>query len=125
MALSVACDSVAAMGDQMVGCYAEKRGGPGQMRVSKDGGDYRMRILQNGKWENASLARPGRNVYAQAFGADSLKIADGLMAVGAPVGLFHLKKAERIAGQDSTVEYVVSMPFGRLPVFKVACAGDT
>ena len=91
------------------------------MRVSKDGGDYRMRILQNGKWENASLARPGRGVYAQVFGADSLKIADGSMAVGAPFGLFRVKEPQRIGGGDSTVEYVVFMLFGRVRVYKVAC----
>ena len=91
------------------------------MRVSKDGGDYRMRILQNGKWENASLARPGRDVYAKMFGADSVKISDGLMAVGAPVGLFRLKEPQRIGGGDSTVEYVVFMLFGRMPVYKAAC----
>ena len=118
---AVACDSIGTLGDQMLGCYAEKPGGPVEMRVSKDGGDYKMRILQNGKWENASLARPGRDVYAQVFGADSLKIADGLMAVGAPVGLFRLKEPQRIGGRDSAVEYVVSMLFGRLPAFKVAC----
>lgn len=94
------------------------------MRVTKEGANYRMRILQAGKWEDASLARPGSNAYAQVFGADSLKIADGLMAVGAPIGIFHLKQPERIGGRDSMIEYVVSMLFGRIPVFKIACTGD-
>ena len=121
VATTVACDSIATLGDQMVGCYAEKRGGPGVMRVSKDGGAYTMRILQNGKWENVSLARPGRDVYAQVFGADSLKIADGLVAVGAPVGLFRLKEPQRTGRGDSTIEYVIFMLFGRVPVYKLAC----
>ena len=115
------CDKFNAMSDPMVGCYASKKTGPVEVRVSKQSDAYKLAMLLDRKWDSASAARPGPAIYAQLFGADSSKIAEGLMAVGAPIGLFRAKPGSRVRGLDSTTDYFVFVLLGGTSAFKVEC----
>ena len=105
----------------MTGCYAEKKGGQAEIKLTRNGTAYNVQVLMNGKWESDSLRKAQLSELVPIFGKDTSQIAEALVAVHAPFGFFRTRTPTASPGAKDSTEYLVFLLLAAAPAYKVSC----
>ena len=105
----------------MTGCYAQRKNGPAEIRITKTGQEYTAHVLANGVWDSTRVRRVSTSELGPLFGKDTAKIAEGLAAVNGPFGIFRLRPDAQDSGKDPGTDYMIFFLLGTAPGFKVPC----